>query len=114
VHTEPDRFSPSFAQIPEGGTVDVLGHQLTPRKTVRPKAVLATKVTPARATRKGSRKSAEAALPLPPTAAPLPAGLRSATNRGASLGGGPLELSPHQRWEGGLGASANAVYGDSG
>jgi len=29
MHTEPRRQSPSFFQIPEGGTVEVIGHQLT-------------------------------------------------------------------------------------
>ncbi len=31
MHTEPNRTSPSFAQIPENGKVDVLAHKLTPR-----------------------------------------------------------------------------------
>jgi hypothetical protein len=31
IHTEPNRTSPSFAQIPENGKVDVLAHKLTPR-----------------------------------------------------------------------------------
>jgi hypothetical protein len=31
MHTEPNRASPSFAQIPENGKVDVLAHRLTPR-----------------------------------------------------------------------------------
>jgi hypothetical protein len=34
VHVEPYRQSPSFYQIPEGGTVDVIGHRVTPR--IRP------------------------------------------------------------------------------
>jgi hypothetical protein len=31
IHTEPNRASPSFGQIPENGKVDVIGHKLTPR-----------------------------------------------------------------------------------
>ena len=31
LHTEPSRTSPSFAQIPENGKADVIGHKLMPR-----------------------------------------------------------------------------------
>ena len=31
MHTEPNRPSPSFHQIPEGGVVEVLAHRVTPR-----------------------------------------------------------------------------------
>ena len=31
LHTEPNRTSPSFAQIPENGKADVIGHKLMPR-----------------------------------------------------------------------------------
>lgn len=31
VHSEPNRISPSFFQIPEGGKVDVIGHKVAPR-----------------------------------------------------------------------------------
>ena len=73
VHTQPDRFSPSFAQIPEGGALEVLGHQLTPRGTTRPKTALVTKaVAAAKAPKKEARKGSAPALPLPRLAAALP------------------------------------------
>jgi hypothetical protein len=34
VHTEPNRTSPSFWQVPENAKVDVIGHKLTPRNQV--------------------------------------------------------------------------------
>ncbi len=34
MHTEPNRSSPSFWQVPENGKVDVLAHKLTPRTQV--------------------------------------------------------------------------------
>ena len=40
IHAEPYRQSPSFFQIPEGGTVDVIGHRVTPHSAppaARPK-----------------------------------------------------------------------------
>ncbi len=33
IHLEPDRRSPAFAQIPEGGAVSVLGYRLSPKMT---------------------------------------------------------------------------------
>src|SRR5215472_772014 len=39
IHSEPVRTSPSLAQLPEGGAVDVLGHKITPRNA-QPQAAL--------------------------------------------------------------------------
>jgi len=74
VHTEPVRSSPSFAQIPEGGSVEVLAHRATPRGTSRSKTVLAPRPTPAaKVAKKDSKKSAVSLLPFPSLAPAPPA-----------------------------------------
>jgi SH3-like domain-containing protein len=72
MHTEPNRPSPSFHQIPEGGAVEVLAHRATPRSAVRPRgAALVKSATPPKATKpKAPKKGAVYLLPLP--AAPAP------------------------------------------
>jgi len=71
LHTEPNRTSPSFAQIREGGGLEVLAHRMTPRIAARPKTLVAAKPAPApKASRKDAKKAA--ALLLPPPAAPAP------------------------------------------
>jgi hypothetical protein len=74
MHTEPSRPSPSFAQIPEGGSVEVLAHRATPRgastkSAPLPKTFKAAK--PKKATKEDAKKAA-ALLPRP--AAPQPPG----------------------------------------
>ncbi len=72
MHSEPNRSSPSFHQIPEGGSVDVLLHRATPRVAARPKAAaLAKAVAVPKATKSKESKKAAAML-LPPPAAPAP------------------------------------------
>jgi SH3-like domain-containing protein len=72
MHSEPNRSSPSFHQIPEGGSVDVLAHRATPRVAARPKAAaLAKAVAVPKATKPKDSKKA-AALLLPPPAPPAP------------------------------------------
>lgn len=73
VHTEPNRTSPSFVQIPEGGKVDVIGHRVAPR--IQASAVL---LTPPPAKPKPKKKTKEKGAPKippppPPTAPPPPA-----------------------------------------
>jgi hypothetical protein len=73
MHTEPNRPSPSFHQIPEGGAVEVLAHRTTPRSAVRPRGAALVKAAPApKASKpKAPKKSAAAyLLPLPPAPAP--------------------------------------------
>ena len=68
IHTEPNRPSPSFHQIPEGGAVEVLAHRVTPRSAVRPRgAALVKAAAPPKASKpKASKKGAAAyLLPLP-------------------------------------------------
>src|SRR5271156_2576279 len=43
VHTEPNRFSPSFLQIKEGEKVDVVAHALSPLAPSQPKSLLPPK-----------------------------------------------------------------------
>jgi hypothetical protein len=72
MHSEPNRSSPSFHQIPEGGSVEVLAHRATPRVTARPKAAALTKAAavPKAAKSKDSKKAAQLLLPPPAAAAP--------------------------------------------
>jgi SH3-like domain-containing protein len=72
MHSEPNRSSPSFHQIPEGGSVEVLAHRATPRVAARPKAAaLAKAVAVPKATKSKELKKAAAML-LPPPAPPAP------------------------------------------
>jgi hypothetical protein len=69
MHTEPSRASPSFYQIPEGGSVAVLIHRATARVAPRPKAPALAK---AAVTPKKSRDSKKGDLFLLPRPAPQP------------------------------------------
>ncbi len=72
VHTEPSRVSPSFGQIAEGSSVDVIGHRLAP-KIPPPAAPIAT-VAPKLPVRKQAKKDVKRIPPPPMPAAPaLPA-----------------------------------------
>lgn len=68
VHTEPNRFSPSFLQVKEGEKVDVVAHVSAPRTPPERKPLIAPrpKNLPA------ARKRAEPKYPLPPMPAPPP------------------------------------------
>jgi hypothetical protein len=72
MHTEPNRFSPSFWQIAENGKVEVIGHKLAPRsqpvEEVRP---VPQKAAPAKRKPK-DRKTATKIPPPPPPPAPKP------------------------------------------
>jgi SH3-like domain-containing protein len=71
MHSEPSRSSPSFHQIPDGGSVEVLAHRATPRVAARPKAAaLAKAVAVPKATK--PKESKKAAMLLPPPAPPAP------------------------------------------
>ena len=74
VHTEPGRSAPSFAQIPEGGSVEVLAHRATPRGVAAKSAPLAKAMkVPAKPSKKDAKKNAKEAA-LPPPHAPGPPG----------------------------------------
>lgn len=68
VHLEPSRLSPSFTQIPEGGTVQVLQYKLTPRVTATPKPPVFTIDRPQPERKR--KKDTKPAFRLPPKPAP--------------------------------------------
>jgi hypothetical protein len=72
MHTEPSRPSPSFAQIPEGGSVEVLAHRATPRTSSTKSLPISRVVKAAKSSKKDKKESKKAASLLPPPAAPQP------------------------------------------
>ena len=73
VHTEPDRTSPSFVQVKEKESFDVITHRVTVRSNTAPKRTLTKpKAKPTAMPKKGA-KNAKSDVPLPPPpAAPKP------------------------------------------
>ena len=69
VHTVPNRNSPSFAQVPVDGTVDVLGRIVIDRAPYEPPELVTRVVATAAAPKKTPK---EKALPPPPRPAPPP------------------------------------------
>lgn len=68
VHSEPSRISPSFYQIPEDGSVEVVGHKVTPRVQVRAAVRPPARKQPPKKKSKSKAKQVEPlALPPPPT-----------------------------------------------
>jgi SH3-like domain-containing protein len=66
MHTEPGRASPSFHQIPEGGSVEVLTHRATARVAVKSKApALAKAAAPPKVSRSKDSKRGVFLLPGP-------------------------------------------------
>jgi SH3-like domain-containing protein len=72
MHSEPNRSSPSFHQIPEGGSVEVLAHRATPRVAARPKAAALAKAVAVPKAAKSKESKKAAAMLLPPPAPPAP------------------------------------------
>jgi len=71
LHTEPNRTSPSYGQIPENGKADVIGHKLTPR-VQSAEAPMPTPVKPP-PRKKAKPKSSQTKIgppPLPPASKP--------------------------------------------
>jgi hypothetical protein len=75
IHSEPVRTSPSFAQLPEGGAVDVLAHK-TALRNAQPQAALPIVTSRPAPVRKRKSKTSEQKVrygaPVPPP--PLPEG----------------------------------------
>jgi hypothetical protein len=66
IHAEPARPSPSFFQIPEAGSVEVIGHRVTPRFTPQPPAPV-RRSTAAKKTRgKETKRGLAPPMPAPP------------------------------------------------
>lgn len=72
VHTEPSRTSPSFVQIPETGSVQVIGHKLAPRTAAVAPAPPRLPKKPARTLRKSREKESRRVPPPPMPPAPEP------------------------------------------
>jgi hypothetical protein len=65
LHTEPNRTSPSFGQIPENGKADVIGHKLMPRIQAAADST-PTPVKPPAPRRKAKAKSSQTRIGPPP------------------------------------------------
>lgn len=73
VHTEPSRPSPSFAQITEEMSVDLIGHRLTPRTTAAQRPQLVEKKAAPAPVRKKKKEPDARPVPKPPMPpAPVP------------------------------------------
>ncbi|HYL77025.1 MAG TPA: SH3 domain-containing protein [Bryobacteraceae bacterium] len=70
MHTEPNRTSPSFWQIPDNAKVDVIGHKLSPRNQVTKAVVIAPPVKPPRRSKKKQTQPKVAPPPEPPAPKP--------------------------------------------
>jgi hypothetical protein len=73
LHTEPNRTSPSFGQIPENSKADVIGHKLMPR-VQRADVTAPTPLKPPAPRKKAKAKSSQTRVSPPPRppAPPLP------------------------------------------
>lgn len=67
MHTEANRASPSFWQIPEGSKVDVIGHTLTPRTQAAQVASPVAPPKPVRPARRRGKEKSQSKTPPPPT-----------------------------------------------
>jgi hypothetical protein len=95
LHVDPTRQSPSFNQITEGMTVDVIGHRVTIHRAT-PVSGIASARQPAAAKRKSSKaKKTTSELPPPPAAPPPPHWLELSRPRGTDLSANakPFDLS---------------------
>ncbi len=74
MHAEPSRQSPSFFQIPEGGSVEVIAHRIAPRVApVAPVAAPVRRAAPAAAKKSKKEDKRKALLPPAPKPPPPPA-----------------------------------------
>jgi hypothetical protein len=71
MHTEANRASPSFWQIPEGSKVDVIGHTLTPRTQAAQVSSPVPPPRPVRPARRRGKEKSQSKIP-PPPAPPAP------------------------------------------
>lgn len=72
MHTEPNRQSPSFEQIPERGSVDVVAQRLTPRAPYNSPILDVGAPEPPRPRKKAQKKPDDRLPPLPMPAPPGP------------------------------------------
>lgn len=76
LHNEPNRSSPSFAQIPDKGIADLIGYRAAPRVPYQPPPLIEDRkpdIKPAKKKKKKSKgKDKDDVEPLPPPPAPEP------------------------------------------
>jgi len=101
VHTAPSRQAPSFTQIPEGGTVEVLLHRVSPRNAVMPAAAAvktkrkAGKNASSDKREKPAKQDKGTPPPPPPPAPALPANwVELSRPHAAELGGEQIAAEP--------------------
>ncbi len=66
MHTEANRASPSFWQIPEGAKVDVISHTLTPRTQAAQVSSPVAPPKPVRTSRRRGKEKSQPKIPPPP------------------------------------------------
>jgi hypothetical protein len=66
IHAEPNRQSPSFFQIPESGSVEVIAHRVTPRVAPQPPAQVRRSVAQKKTKAKETRRPFLLPTPRPP------------------------------------------------
>src|SRR5207248_2657450 len=72
VHTEPDRYSPSFFQVKEGEKVNVIGRRVAPRNASPPPSPAPAPPAAKTKTKKKSKEKKASDIPPPPMPAPPP------------------------------------------
>jgi hypothetical protein len=85
IHAEPSRQSPSFFQIPESGSVDVIAHRVAPRFT--PQSPAPVRRSAASKKTKGKENRRVLALPLPKPPSPPADWLEISRPRASDLPG---------------------------
>lgn len=73
MHTDPNRQSPSFFQIPEAASVAVIGHRVAPRVQTLQTSPAARKTSSNAAKKAKTKDSKKASGPVPPAPQPPPA-----------------------------------------
>lgn len=72
IHIDPDRQSPAFGQIPEGGVVAVLGHRVEPKVNTAPRGPGLVVARPPSSSRKQRKDQQNRKLSLKPPKPPAP------------------------------------------
>jgi len=98
VHTAPSRQAPSFTQIPEGRSAEVLLHRVSPRIAAMPPAAVPVKSKSKTAANKApsskqAKKGGEPPPPAPPAPAPPANWVGLSRPRASDLDGGQAEAA---------------------
>jgi uncharacterized protein YgiM (DUF1202 family) len=70
IHLEPNRKSPAFAKIPEGGSVSVLAHKIVPKNSDAPKPPILVSDRPQPPSRRQRKEKQTRSAHLPPRPTP--------------------------------------------